>query len=433
MQMTNTFEVARYGAELQGRIHQMPIGDPLSGPAYGEMLKSKGLGMVLGVVAAVGTMGAAAPMLAVGASLASQIAGGVMMAGGVMSGVGAVTENKKLAKIGGILSLAGGVGGLAISATGGTSGVLGQSLGSGSEAVSKMAGSFMESVNSVGSSVGLGDIYSQSSISGGVPSGGGTPGDAPAAGEFGPLSDADPNASGLMNKAEAGQLGAPSTDAGALNLTNTDTSIGNTFKMGSTGPTQTSGEISVTGGSQIDPANLSNTPAPGWGEAPATAGGTTPPAVGESATEKAARIAKEEAAKKAAEGNFMGMNKTELMKVGARMLEKAAAAGFAPDESEKIDALIKTHGAQAAKYNSATEVEQYQLANSKKQVVMISANDPQMDAKVREAAAKGHEVAFIPTIGTGGVKPTGPGIYGTAQQMAAVQPVRQGVFNKATA
>ena len=87
-----------------------PIGDPYSGPAFEEKLKSKGLGMVIGVVASVMTMGAAMPMLASGV-LASQIAGGAMMAGGVLTGVGTITGNKKLTKIGGVLSLAGGIGG----------------------------------------------------------------------------------------------------------------------------------------------------------------------------------------------------------------------------------------------------------------------------------------------------------------------------------
>lgn len=99
---------------------EMVVGNAHSGPAFGQYEKSKGIGMVLGVVASVATMGAATPLLLTGATLASQIAGGVMMAGGVLSGVGAVTGNKKLSKIGGVLSLAGGLGGLA---SGGFSGL----------------------------------------------------------------------------------------------------------------------------------------------------------------------------------------------------------------------------------------------------------------------------------------------------------------------
>lgn len=76
--------------------------------------KSKAFGMVLGIAASVATMGAAAPMMAAGGL--TSLAGGAMMAGGVMTGLGAVTGNAKLAKIGGILSLAGGLGAFATGA-----------------------------------------------------------------------------------------------------------------------------------------------------------------------------------------------------------------------------------------------------------------------------------------------------------------------------
>jgi hypothetical protein len=94
------------------------IGDPFGGPASGSREKSKGLGMVIGVVAAVATAGAGMALWSTG-TLAGQLAGGAMIAGGVMSGVGAVTGNQKLSKIGGYLSLAGGIGGFAAGAMGG--------------------------------------------------------------------------------------------------------------------------------------------------------------------------------------------------------------------------------------------------------------------------------------------------------------------------
>jgi len=414
--MTNTFEVARYSADLQNRIHHMPIGDPLSGPAYGEMLKAKAVGMLLGVVASVVTMGAAAPLLAAPV-LATQIAGGVMMAGGVLSGVGAVTGNKKLAKIGGIMSLAGGIGGLAASAAN-SAGVGGAfASGSGSEAVSKMAGSFMESVNSVtgASGLGIGDVYNAGdaarAVSGadfqkagtidvaGVESGGApnledpNPGALTESSSGGAPNLEDPNPGGLLNKASEAQ-------PGQINIAPAEAPV----------TAQTPAPTQSAAGSQIDPANISNSPTPEW----------------------SAQVAKNAPAE-AGKDTLFGMNKTELMKTGAGMLEKAAAAAFSPDQQKQQDALIATYGAQAARYNSQTEVEQYKLANAKKQVVMISADDPSMDAKVKDAAAKGHEVAFIPAIGTGGVKVTGNTAIGNAQQVAAQAPVRQGVFNKATA
>lgn len=71
------------------------------------------------LVGAVGSVGAG--MAAVGgtmagfaaASLGTQLIAGAMIGGGVLAGLGAVTGNKKLQKWGGILSIAGGVAGLA--------------------------------------------------------------------------------------------------------------------------------------------------------------------------------------------------------------------------------------------------------------------------------------------------------------------------------
>ena len=71
------------------------------------------------LIGAVGSVGAG--MAAVGgtmagfaaAGLGTQLIAGAMIAGGVMTGLGAVTGNKKLQKWGGILSIAGGVAGLA--------------------------------------------------------------------------------------------------------------------------------------------------------------------------------------------------------------------------------------------------------------------------------------------------------------------------------
>ncbi len=51
-----------------------------------------------------------------GAGLGTQLVAGAMIAGGVMTGVGVLTNNKKMQKWGGVLSLAGGIGGLATGA-----------------------------------------------------------------------------------------------------------------------------------------------------------------------------------------------------------------------------------------------------------------------------------------------------------------------------
>lgn len=135
------------------------IGDPFGGPASGSREKSKGLGMVIGVVASVMTAGAGYAMWAANTGMQA-LAGGAMMAGGVMSGVGAVTGNQKLAKIGGIMSLAGGLGsGLADMGAGGS---FGETL---SKASSKFGSDFGAAFKDVtGMSKAAGDAANASTL-----------------------------------------------------------------------------------------------------------------------------------------------------------------------------------------------------------------------------------------------------------------------------
>lgn len=111
----NIIEQDRTARYYRQAFADMPVGGPMDGAAYGEYLKSKGLGKVIGVVAAVAAVVTGGATLAAWAtaSAAQLISAGAMVAGGVMSGVGAVTGNQKLTKIGGVLSLAGGLGGAA--------------------------------------------------------------------------------------------------------------------------------------------------------------------------------------------------------------------------------------------------------------------------------------------------------------------------------
>lgn len=92
-----------------------PVTDPFGGPAYGRFEKGGGgLGMVIGIVASVVTMGVGAAAWAAAAAasnIGGMIAAGAMVAGGAMSGIGTITGNKKLTRIGGVLSLAGGAAG----------------------------------------------------------------------------------------------------------------------------------------------------------------------------------------------------------------------------------------------------------------------------------------------------------------------------------
>lgn len=115
----HTFEQAQAMRYYRQRFSEMPVGDAMSGAAYGEYLKSKAVGAIIGVVAAVAAVWTGGATLAAyaagtaGVSTAAAISAGAMVAGGVMSGVGAVTGNKKLMKVGGVLSLAGGLGAMA--------------------------------------------------------------------------------------------------------------------------------------------------------------------------------------------------------------------------------------------------------------------------------------------------------------------------------
>lgn len=111
-----TLSQRHFKASRMMQALDFPVGDPFGGPAYGRFEKGGGgLGMVVGVVASVATMGAGAAAWAAasasGLTAATALSAGAMVAGGAMSGIGLITGNKKLSRIGGVLSLAGGIGG----------------------------------------------------------------------------------------------------------------------------------------------------------------------------------------------------------------------------------------------------------------------------------------------------------------------------------
>lgn len=91
------------------------IGDPFGGPAFGRRDMP-----VLVIAAAVGSFAAGAAIVgAAGATIGAMIVGGAMMIGGALTIVGTLTGNQNLVKIGGILSLAGGLGAGVLGAMGG--------------------------------------------------------------------------------------------------------------------------------------------------------------------------------------------------------------------------------------------------------------------------------------------------------------------------
>ena len=385
MQSTNTFELARYGADLKHRIHDMPIGDPLAGAPYGEYLKSKGLGMVIGIVASVVTMGAAMPLMAAGVSLASQIAGGVMMAGGVLSGVGAVTGNKKLSKIGGVMSLAGGLGGLAIGVTGGASGAVGQSLGKGSEALATMSSNFMDSASSLTGGLAYGDRVAGA-------------GAEKIAGDF---------AKNTAAEGSASTIGLGDSTINPDNISN--------GPPGTAAPAKGDGVIKLAD----TPANTGSLDISTATQGAPVQNGVNPP------PPKATGILSKT-------NDFLGENK-ELLKTGANAVEMGVKYGMGGDaaDAQMAEALnrAKVYDAQAALLTTQNAQAQFQLANQNKKSVMISADAPDFDAKLAKAKADGAAIGIIPSMGTGGIKvaPGGP------PQLAAQQVVRPSTYTQPTA
>jgi hypothetical protein len=400
MQSTNTFELARYGADLQRRIYDMPIGDPMSGAPYGEYLKSKGLGMVIGVVASIVTMGAAMPMLS-SVYLATQLAGGVMMAGGVLSGVGALTGNKKLAKIGGIMSLAGGLGAMASNLTGGFG------LGVGSEAVSNMANSFMDSASSVSGGMLYGERIAGEAA-------------ANAADAFktnaGTLSLSDSATNVSLSGAGAGGGGEPVIQSASAPETLTIEGKAPVPQV-EAGKTATNLPLDQTPSVQSS-SFLDNGPNPGSGRG-GFSGNPSAPATEKGLFSKA--------------GDFISENK-ELFKVGAGFLEKSMGAGdtAAAEDAKNAEALsqAKVYDAQAALLGTQNSQAQFQLANQNKKSVMISADDPNFEQLLAQAKADGAAIGIIPSIGSGGIKQTGAPAFNATN--GAQQVVRQPTFKSPT-
>lgn len=418
MQMTTTFDEARQVKSLKKFIGDMPVmGDPLAGPVYGQFEKSKGLGMVIGVVASVVTMGAALPMLA-STVLATQIAGGVMFAGGALSGIGAVTGNKKLSKIGGIMSLAGGVGALASGAasSAGAGGAFAQ--GSGSTAVQNMAGTMMESINGIGGAVGYGDIYDKANVGAAVTAGKETTAagaidpsnisNLPPADSAAPVTGLEPTPVTATGGDGQGLIARNlSTDAPATGLG--DSGVAGMQKAAAAVP---GGDAAITA---VPGADSATAPAAAW--QPAGSGGTGGILNKSSGTGSLGSWAKDNA---------------ELLKVTMGALEKGAAFAVGPDQQAELDAKAKLYGAQASVLSTQQEILDYQKDNMTKQVAMISADDPDLDNKVKRAASSNVPVVFIPSFGAAGVKQTG-GAWNAGAANVSQAPARQPTFTTRTA
>lgn len=358
----NTFELRDNLRYYNQRFSEMPVGDPMSGACYGEYLKSKAIGAIIGVVAAVAAVWTGGATLAAYAaagstvSIGSAIAAGAMVAGGVMSGVGAVTGNKKLMKIGGVLALAGGLGSMAASAFSGTSTVAGEAVNAAPVAAEGSAAGASEQL--VGKLAGAGTSEAFGAAAEGMNSGALNI-DTLAAGKVPSLG------AGLEEAAAVGsQAGAPVQQGGIVAQALGDT----------------------PSAALAQPAN--NVPGAANVQTPAAEGGFL---------EKA--------------GGWMDKNKT-LVEMGGKILSNlggqavnggnASGAGGGNGSTEAQDGLLvaKTGEANASAdaLRAKAAAEEQQRKNANTQVEMISANDPNRDAKVADAVARGapYQIMFQP-------------------------------------
>jgi len=342
--------------------YDMPIGDPMSGIAYGDKHKSKAFGAVLGVAASAATMGAAAPMLTGG--LASQLAGGAMMAGGLLNGVGTVTGNKKLKKIGGVLSLAGGAGALGIK--GAEAFGVGNNVLSvkGSDALANFSKNAMGSVNKVFGS----NIYTGAGVDqvGGV----NVLDKSPAAGSI-PLGK-QPRAIGVDINPDGSVA-----QGGTLDLAN---------------PPAPKNSLAGIGTSKTNPA-----------AADLSYGGATNAPTGGGILGNSLKFANDN---------------SDLMKVGLQAVSAFAGPGL-PDQQAYVDA-------RTAGQTTANSLAAYRLENLQKQAPVISENDPAFATKVAAAKANGIEPIIMPVFGKGILNnPNGQGAQNITSAVPVTQPTYQ--------
>lgn len=161
-----------YLSMAQSRAFDGPTGDPFGGPAYGkrEMPVIAIIGAVMSGVAGAGLIGTTV----LGFSGLGTIIGGAMIAGSVLTVVGTLSGNAKMAKIGSMLGLVGGLtagvaamtGNIANTATGATMS-MGDVFSKGMDNISDAWGSVTGTVNTgtpglvapiTGETLGVGEV-----------------------------------------------------------------------------------------------------------------------------------------------------------------------------------------------------------------------------------------------------------------------------------
>jgi len=250
--MTTYYMQSRFMDEPIGYAHHAP---PMQKrPIPMSLEKSKGLGMVIGIVAGVVTAGAGWGMYATATSLGGQLAGGAMMAGGAMSAVGAATGNKKLSKVGGILSLAGGAYGMAFDSAGNFA--LGDKFGGTSllsegsaKAMSKFSEVFSGKASSLGNGVTGGNVSSTNpsltlgETGGSALSGAGGVGETTASTLTG--TGAQPSGGLIGNSIGAGPQSTIALNSPSVGTAGTSDMLGGGLNMASKGASGISGTIST--------------------------------------------------------------------------------------------------------------------------------------------------------------------------------------------
>lgn len=388
----NTFELRDNLRYYNQRFSEMPVGDPMSGAAYGEYLKSKAVGAIIGVVAAVAAVWTGGATLAAyaagtaGVSIGSAIAAGAMVAGGVMSGVGAVTGNKKLMKIGGVLALAGGLGSMAASAFSGTSSAVGAEAANATPVATEgaAAGGAEQLVGKIGE-VGGSEVFGATSqgidagalsvdklASANVPDLGG--GVAQASGNFTGVGGAGQG--GLLSESinvPSAALSAPINDVAAY--------TGQDFSASAVN--QSASPAAETGGF-LDKA-----------------------------------------------GGWMDKNKT-LVEMGGKLISNlggqalnggnAAGSGGGSGSTEANDAYLAARtnetNASADALRAKQEAEAQQRKNASTQILMISSTDPNRDAKVAQAVANGQQYKIMEQYAAGPVTMGGQNYATSSNQWA---------------
>jgi hypothetical protein len=293
----------------------------------------------------------------IGTGLLNSLAGGAMVAGGVLSGVGAVTGNKKLSKIGGVLSLAGGIGGMANNLM-----TPGNSLTQGMDGASKMFDSLSSNVSESWSKItggGLGDGLKATSTIG---------------------LDSGTNAVGIAQGAEGVGMTTPGLNLAdnplTKNIAGTPVDTGATLnvssRLGGSGGVGTAG---ISAGSGVATPGIN----------PITATGTASQIAG--------------GAQKGILGQAWDMANTN---VGGKLIEGVAKGYSTPKDDAETQALLST----ATLRDFQLELVRQQQNNANAFDIALDPRDPNYAAKKAAAAAAGRNTYDIAQVANAPVTQT---------------------------